>query len=229
MIITRPGKPGGPPGCATTADGPSHTTSTHWRSSMSPIITQPGRQAHLGPQPDAAARQRRNRLARANVEDMELALAFLSMIDPEAFEIAFTAVAPPAGRPPRTPRRPRTRSRSRCAANAVPSSGSSSPVACSGSTSAVTASRPAPRRSTTRAIAQRSPGFFPARTRESSSQQALGQCPVGQTDGAFVCFRELGDLLRSLAELFVVPERATASAANLPDRVPRATPGPAPC
>jgi hypothetical protein len=67
---------------------------------MSPIITQPSRQAHLGAQPDAAARQRRDRLARANVEDMESALAFLSMIDPEAFEIAFTAVAPRAGQAP---------------------------------------------------------------------------------------------------------------------------------
>ena len=67
---------------------------------MSPIITQPGRQAHLGAQPDAAARQRRDRLARANVEDMESALAFLSMIDPEAFEIAFTAVAPRGGQAP---------------------------------------------------------------------------------------------------------------------------------
>ena len=68
---------------------------------MSPIITQPGRQAHLGAQPDAAARQRRDRLARANAEDMESALAFLSMIDPEAFEIAFTAVAPRAPGPRR--------------------------------------------------------------------------------------------------------------------------------
>jgi hypothetical protein len=30
------------------------------------------------------------------VEDVESALAFLSMVDPEAFEIAFTAVAPRA-------------------------------------------------------------------------------------------------------------------------------------
>jgi hypothetical protein len=73
---------------------------------MSPIITQAGRQAHLGPQPDAAARQRRDRLARANVEDMESALAFLSMIDPEAFEIAFTAVAPRDGQAPTDARTP---------------------------------------------------------------------------------------------------------------------------
>ena len=52
-----------------TGNGPGHTTSSHWRSSMSTIIAQPGRQAH--PDPDAAARQRRDRLARATVEEME--------------------------------------------------------------------------------------------------------------------------------------------------------------
>jgi hypothetical protein len=61
---------------------------------MSTIIARSGRQAH--PDPDRDARQRRNRLARATVEDMESALAFLSMIDPEAFEIALTAATPPA-------------------------------------------------------------------------------------------------------------------------------------
>ena len=66
---------------------------------MSTIIAQPGRHAHPEPHPDAAARQRRDRLARATVEDMESALAFLSMIDPEAFEIAFTAVTPPGETP----------------------------------------------------------------------------------------------------------------------------------
>src|SRR6202035_2511115 len=70
---------------------------------MSTIITQPGRQAHLEPDPDAAARRRRDRLARASVEDMESALGFLGMIDPEAFEIAFTAVAPRAGETRETP------------------------------------------------------------------------------------------------------------------------------
>jgi hypothetical protein len=65
---------------------------------MSTIIAQPGRQAH--PNSDAAARQRRDRLARATVEEMESALAFLSMIDPQAFEIAFTAATPPAGEIP---------------------------------------------------------------------------------------------------------------------------------
>jgi hypothetical protein len=54
------------------------------------IIAQPGPHAH--PNPDAAARQRRDRLAKATADQMESALALLSMIDPEAFEIAFTAV-----------------------------------------------------------------------------------------------------------------------------------------
>ena len=62
---------------------------------MQAIIAQPGPNAHPGP--DAAARQRADRLARATAEQMEAALAFLSMIDPEAFEIALTAAATPAG------------------------------------------------------------------------------------------------------------------------------------
>ena len=72
---------------------------------MSTIIAQPGRQAHPHPDPypDAAARQRRDRLAAATVEDMESALAFLSMIDPEAFEMALTAAAPRAGEMPESP------------------------------------------------------------------------------------------------------------------------------
>jgi hypothetical protein len=57
---------------------------------MQTIIVQQGQHAH--PNPDAAARQRRDRLAKATASQMESALAFLSMIDPEAFEIAFTAV-----------------------------------------------------------------------------------------------------------------------------------------
>jgi hypothetical protein len=65
---------------------------------MSTIIAQSGPQAH--PNPDASARQRRDRLARATAEEMESALAFLSMIDPQAFEIAFTAATPPAGEIP---------------------------------------------------------------------------------------------------------------------------------
>jgi len=57
---------------------------------MQPIITQPGHDAHLNP--DQAARQRADRLAKATPGQIERALAYLSMIDPEAFEIAFTAV-----------------------------------------------------------------------------------------------------------------------------------------
>ena len=60
---------------------------------MSTIIVQPGRPGHPEPHPDTAARQRQDRLARATAEDMETALAFLSMIDPAAFEIVFTAAA----------------------------------------------------------------------------------------------------------------------------------------
>jgi hypothetical protein len=62
---------------------------------MSPIIVQPDGQAHPGSHLDAAAQQRSDRLAEAT-EDMEKALAFLSVIDPEAFEIALTAVRPRA-------------------------------------------------------------------------------------------------------------------------------------
>jgi len=65
---------------------------------MSTIIAQPGQQAH--PNPDAAARERRDTLARATAEQMESALAFLSMVDPQAFEIALTAVTSPAGETP---------------------------------------------------------------------------------------------------------------------------------
>jgi len=41
---------------------------------------------------DASARKRADRLARATVGQLEAAPALLSMLDPEAFEIAFTAV-----------------------------------------------------------------------------------------------------------------------------------------
>jgi hypothetical protein len=67
---------------------------------MSTIIAQPGRPAHPDEHPDAAARRRRDRLARTTAGDMEAALAFLSMIDPEAFEIALTAATPPADQIP---------------------------------------------------------------------------------------------------------------------------------
>jgi hypothetical protein len=65
---------------------------------MSPIITHPAREAH--PDLDAAARRRADRLANATGDQIQAALAYLSMIDPEAFEIAFTAVAStPVGDP----------------------------------------------------------------------------------------------------------------------------------
>jgi hypothetical protein len=57
---------------------------------MQLIMTQPAQTMHADP--DAAARQRAERLARATVDQMQNALAFLSVIDPEAFEIAFTAI-----------------------------------------------------------------------------------------------------------------------------------------
>jgi hypothetical protein len=56
---------------------------------MQTIIAQPGPNAH--PDPDAAARQRADQLAKATTDQMEMALAYLSMIDPEAFEIALAA------------------------------------------------------------------------------------------------------------------------------------------
>ena len=56
---------------------------------MSPIITQPGAPAHV--HPDEAARQRRDRLARATAGQAEAALAYLSAIDPLMFEIAMDA------------------------------------------------------------------------------------------------------------------------------------------
>jgi hypothetical protein len=59
---------------------------------MSTIIAHPALEAH--PDLDAAARKRADRLAKATTDQLQAALAYLSMIDPEAFEIAFTAVAP---------------------------------------------------------------------------------------------------------------------------------------
>jgi hypothetical protein len=61
---------------------------------MSTIITQYAPDAHL--HPDEAARRRADRLAMASYDQIETALAYLSMIDPEAFEIALTAVRSPA-------------------------------------------------------------------------------------------------------------------------------------
>jgi hypothetical protein len=64
---------------------------------MSPIITHPAQEAH--PDRDAAARKRADRLAKATTDQLQAALAYLSMIDPEAFEIALTAAAPAADDP----------------------------------------------------------------------------------------------------------------------------------
>jgi hypothetical protein len=57
---------------------------------MVTIIPLPVREAH--PDRDAEARKRADRLNRATTEEMQAALAFLSMIDPDAFDIAFQAV-----------------------------------------------------------------------------------------------------------------------------------------
>src|ERR1700689_5434116 len=51
----------------------------------------PAQEAHPGRA--AAARKRADPLAKATTDQMQAALAYLSMIDSEAFEIAFTAVA----------------------------------------------------------------------------------------------------------------------------------------
>jgi hypothetical protein len=61
---------------------------------MSTIIVQSNGHPHV--HPDVAARRRGDRLAAATPEQMETALAYLSVIDPEAFEIAFTAIGPVA-------------------------------------------------------------------------------------------------------------------------------------
>jgi hypothetical protein len=59
---------------------------------MSTIITQYAPDAHV--HPDEAARRRADSLAMASYDQIETALAYLSMIDPEAFEIALTVIAP---------------------------------------------------------------------------------------------------------------------------------------
>jgi hypothetical protein len=66
---------------------------------MSPIITQPGLPAHV--HPDDAARQRRDRLARATAGQAEVALAYLSVIDPLMFTIAMDAADQVTGTTPR--------------------------------------------------------------------------------------------------------------------------------
>jgi hypothetical protein len=61
---------------------------------MSTIIAQPAPVTHQVPEID---RQRRaDRLERATADQMQTALALLSMIDPDAFDIAFIAVPDPA-------------------------------------------------------------------------------------------------------------------------------------
>ena len=57
---------------------------------MSTTMTHPAQEAH--PDRDAAARKRADRLAKATSDQMQAALAYLSVIDSEAFEIAFMAV-----------------------------------------------------------------------------------------------------------------------------------------
>ena len=62
------------------------------------MITQSGPNSYANPDGaraglDASARKRADALARASTGQMEAALALLSMLDPEAFEIAFTAVS----------------------------------------------------------------------------------------------------------------------------------------
>jgi hypothetical protein len=59
---------------------------------VSTIFTHPVREAH--PRLEAAARKRADRLARATDDQTQAALAYLSMIDPDAFEIAMTVVSP---------------------------------------------------------------------------------------------------------------------------------------
>jgi hypothetical protein len=54
------------------------------------IMTQSGPKACA--ELDKSTRLRADRLARATGDEMQTALALLSMLDPEAFEIAFTAV-----------------------------------------------------------------------------------------------------------------------------------------
>ena len=64
---------------------------------MQTIIAHPVPVTHQVP---AADRQlRADRLARATTDQMQTALAFLSMIDPDAFDIAFTAVSQPGTEP----------------------------------------------------------------------------------------------------------------------------------
>ena len=67
-------------------------TSNNWRRPCTP--SSPSPPGKPTPILDAAARHRADRLAKATTDQIQAALAYLSMIDPEAFEIAFTAVSP---------------------------------------------------------------------------------------------------------------------------------------
>ena len=124
--------------------GPRPPTRKHLEETMSPMITQSGPNAYAGL--DASARKRADRLARATSDQMA-ALALLSMLDPEAFEIAFTAVpiASDDGDDEPIPV-PRMR---RLGRHLSPS------MACAGSTSAAMAPPPVPSRSTSRATTPR--------------------------------------------------------------------------
>jgi hypothetical protein len=82
----------GPPGRAAAALHPGRAGGDCEREEPTgqPIIGLPGNDTHANP--DLAARQRADQLAKATPEQIEEALAYLSVIDPEAFKIAFTAV-----------------------------------------------------------------------------------------------------------------------------------------
>ena len=119
---------------------------------MSSMITQSGPNAYANVDGsraalDASARKRADRLARATAGQMEAALALLSVLDPEAFEIAFTAIPIASDETTTSP--------SRCAANAAAWSASSPTMACAGSTSAAMAPPPVSSRSTSLATTRR--------------------------------------------------------------------------
>jgi hypothetical protein len=63
---------------------------------MGTIIAYPGHNPLVIDELRVAARQRAERLAKATAEQLQDALAYLSVIDPDAFEIAFSAVPAPA-------------------------------------------------------------------------------------------------------------------------------------
>lgn len=143
---------------------------------MSSMMTQSGPNAHPHADGavagvDAAARKRADRLARATVGQMEAALGLLSMLDPEAFEITFTAVP----------------------LVAADGGGDDEPVAvcrhCGGLAGIFPDRGPrwlhfrgdgttSARRSMSRATSPRSPGSSPTRTRTTCSHHPIS-CPAG--------------------------------------------------